>query len=188
MSSSSSSSSLSSSSSAAAPLEADVPAPAARAGAPAGPPRKLSMLQKLERRARSDPLVFGFLGLTVGALGGGMWSLLKDNKAQSQLMMRFRVGFQFSTILALVGCASARARARVLVGCGTRGLARGAPRAQAAHRARKADLTHQHSLLLPYSGIYWRANDAGPRAVPKLDAAAFEAKAGAAIVEREVVQ
>jgi hypothetical protein len=81
--------------------DAAAPPPAPAPAKP--PPRKLSMLQKLERRARSDPLVFSFLGLTVAALGGGMWSLLRDNKAQSQLMMRARVGFQFSAVMALVG-------------------------------------------------------------------------------------
>ena len=125
-------------------LPSDAAASAAPAAGGGGPPRKLSMFQKLERRARSDPLVFGFLGLTVGALGGGLWSLLKDNKAQSQLMMRYRVGFQFSTILALTG------------------------------------------------GIYYRAyvhkDDAAPRAAAKMDAAAFEARAGSAIVEREEVR
>ena len=66
-------------------------------------PPKLSMMQKLERRVRADPAVFGFLGLTVAALTGGMVSLLRDDKRQSQLMMRARVGFQFCAILALVG-------------------------------------------------------------------------------------
>jgi len=79
------------------------PSPSDAGASPKPPPRKLSMLQKLERRVRSDPLVFGFLGATVAALGGGMWSLLRDNKAQSQLMMRARVGFQFSAVMALVG-------------------------------------------------------------------------------------
>ena len=126
-----------------------MPAPAARAGAPAGPPRKLSMLQKLERRARSDPLVFGFLGLTVGALGGGMWSLLKDNKAQSQLMMRFRVGFQFSTILALVGCGiSARACARSRWLRHARARARRTTRASGAPRAHSG-LTSSTLVVAP---------------------------------------
>ena len=66
-----------------------------------------------------------------------MWSLLKDNKQQSQLMMRFRVGFQLSTICALVG------------------------------------------------GIYYRAamskEDAAPKAVPRMDASSFEARAGVTI-------
>jgi hypothetical protein len=67
------------------------------------PRPKLSLMQKLERRVRADPAVFGFLGLTVAALTGGMVSLLRDDKRQSQLMMRARVGFQFCAILALVG-------------------------------------------------------------------------------------
>ncbi len=67
------------------------------------PRPKLSLIQKLERRVRADPAVFGFLGLTVAALTGGMVSLLRDDKRQSQLMMRARVGFQFCAILALVG-------------------------------------------------------------------------------------
>ena len=61
-------------------------------------------------------------------------------------------------------------------------------RASAAHRARKRANLIKTRRASPCSGIYWRANDAGPRAVPKLDAAAFEAKAGAAIVEREEVR
>ena len=64
---------------------------------------KLTLFQKLERRVRADPAVFGFLSLTVAALTGGMASLLRDDKRQSQLMMRARVGFQFCTIAALVG-------------------------------------------------------------------------------------
>ena len=129
--------------SAESPRASAAPAGGGGGGGGGGPPRKLSMFQKLERRARSDPLVFGFLGLTVGALGGGLWSLLRDNKAQSQLMMRYRVGFQSSTILALTG------------------------------------------------GIYYRAyvhkDDVAPRAAAKMDAVAFEARAGSAIAEREEV-
>lgn len=43
------------------------------------------------------------LGLTVCALTGGMYSLMSNNKKQSQMMMRARVFFQFCTISALVG-------------------------------------------------------------------------------------
>ncbi len=63
-----------------------------------------SFSEKLSAKFRESPAVFGFLGLTVGALTLGLRSLSSGDKRQSQLMMRFRVLFQF--------CASAPQSAR----------------------------------------------------------------------------
>jgi hypothetical protein len=55
---------------------------------------------------RPPPAVFG---LTVVALTGGLASLVRNNRQQSQLMMRARVFFQFCTVSALVGGIYSRA-------------------------------------------------------------------------------
>ena len=54
-------------------------------------------------RVKREPLAFGFLALTVGALSLGLRSLHNNDKRQSQLMMRARVFFQFCTVSALLG-------------------------------------------------------------------------------------
>lgn len=54
-------------------------------------------------RVKREPLAFGFLALTVGALSLGLRSLHNNDKRQSQLMMRARVFFQFCTVTALLG-------------------------------------------------------------------------------------
>lgn len=61
------------------------------------------MFDGIKSKAKEDPLTVGFLGLTVAALIGGLGSLYTDNKRQSQIMMRARVGFQFMTVACLVG-------------------------------------------------------------------------------------
>ena len=54
-------------------------------------------------RVKREPIAFGFLALTVGALSLGLRSLHNNDKRQSQLMMRARVFFQFCTVSALLG-------------------------------------------------------------------------------------
>lgn len=71
----------------------------------------LTLTERLTRKFNDSPSVFGFLGLTVGALTLGLRSLASGDKRQSQLMMRFRVFFQFC---AYRGCRFFRAQPRVL--------------------------------------------------------------------------
>lgn len=66
----------------------------------------LTLTERLTRKFNDSPSVFGFLGLTVGALTLGLRSLASGDKRQSQLMMRFRVFFQFCA------CFLARVRTR----------------------------------------------------------------------------
>jgi len=54
-------------------------------------------------KIKEEPVAFGFLALTVGALGLGLRSLHNNDKRQSQLMMRARVFFQFCAVSALLG-------------------------------------------------------------------------------------
>ncbi len=71
--------------------------------------------ERLSRKVRESPATFGFLGLTVGALTLGLRSLSTGDKRQSQLMMRFRVLFQFCASRALHTHARTRPRARTCV-------------------------------------------------------------------------
>ena len=57
----------------------------------------------LKEKAQRDPLVFGFLALTVAALVRGLGAMTANDKRGSQRMMRFRVGFQLAALTALVG-------------------------------------------------------------------------------------
>lgn len=49
------------------------------------------------------------LALTVGALGRGLYALIKNDRIQSQRMMRFRVLFQLCTFGAIMGTVYYRA-------------------------------------------------------------------------------
>jgi hypothetical protein len=79
-------------------------APVARAPPMSGASRALAKI-------RDEPVTFGFLGLTVAALGLGLRSLYNNDKRMSQLMMRARVFFQLCTVSALVGSLYYRAYA-----------------------------------------------------------------------------
>jgi hypothetical protein len=57
----------------------------------------------LWKKVKEEPVLFTFLGLTVGALGGGLRSLATGDKRASQTMMRARVFFQLCTVCTLVG-------------------------------------------------------------------------------------
>lgn len=48
-------------------------------------------------------IIFIVLGLTVLALTGGLVSLIRNDRKQSQMMMRARVFFQFCAVSSLVG-------------------------------------------------------------------------------------
>jgi len=59
--------------------------------------------ESIRAKAARDPLVFGFLALTVAALTRGLGAMLANDKRGSQRMMRARVGFQLAALGALVG-------------------------------------------------------------------------------------
>lgn len=66
-------------------------------------PTPLSPYSRVIRKVKEEPVVFAFLGLTVGALVGGLSAMGRADARQSQLWMRARVFFQFCTVSALVG-------------------------------------------------------------------------------------
>ena len=72
-------------------------------------PTPVSPYNRVMRKVKEEPVVFGFLGLTVGALMGGLRAMGRADARQSQLWMRARVFFQFCTVSALVGSIYVRA-------------------------------------------------------------------------------
>lgn len=54
-------------------------------------------------RFKDNPFIFIFLGLTCAALVRGLGAFASADRRTSQMMMRYRVGFQFCTVGAFVG-------------------------------------------------------------------------------------
>ncbi|KAL4231634.1 Respiratory supercomplex factor 1 [Mactra antiquata] len=52
---------------------------------------------------KQNPVVPIGFGMTIGAISMGLYYLATDQRYKSHMMMRYRVGFQFVTLVGLVG-------------------------------------------------------------------------------------
>eukprot|EP00050_Salpingoeca_kvevrii_P013972 m.31960 g.31960 ORF g.31960 m.31960 type:complete len:100 (+) comp5435_c0_seq2:1372-1671(+) len=65
--------------------------------------RQETTREKFRRKFSENPAVPVFVGLTGAALVTGLVAFKRGNQRVSQAMQRARVGFQFLTVVALVG-------------------------------------------------------------------------------------
>ena len=71
-------------------------------------PQKLSRIESLYKNAKENPVTVFFMVLTVAALTRGLGAMVKNDRAQSQLMMRYRVLWQLCAATSLVGVGTYR--------------------------------------------------------------------------------
>ena len=71
-------------------------------------PQKLSRIESLYKNAKENPVTVFFMILTVAALTRGLGAMVKNDRAQSQLMMRYRVLWQLCAATSLVGIGTYR--------------------------------------------------------------------------------